>query len=107
MRKFNLRIIAFLLMLNFSQKLGLELWIHHCLHQASIATNLKGSTEPQINIKCDCLDEVTMPLTISSSDENFLSRKNYILFLEHNYTFLSSPLNLFSSFRGPPFYLHV
>ncbi|HXB95943.1 MAG TPA: hypothetical protein VNU70_12325, partial [Puia sp.] len=67
MQKLNVRIVSFFLILAFSQRLGLELWLHNWLHEttvtASVGPTQKGKALLQHQrVKCNCIDDALMPL---------------------------------------------
>jgi hypothetical protein len=67
MRKANLRVISFLLILIFTQKLVLGLWMHNWLHEArsnhSSVLVKDGKVCPEFQpVKCHCIDDALMPL---------------------------------------------
>ena len=63
MRRMNVRIIALALVLVFTQKLGLRLWMHHWLHETKALSTSKDAHLDKPN--CDCIDDFLMPLTNS------------------------------------------
>ena len=74
MRRINKRFWAGLLLLAFLQKMGLELWLHHWLHEPRQSTQwveLRGErradghsayTQAFLLTSCHCLDDAMMPL---------------------------------------------
>lgn len=63
MRRFNVRIIALALVLVFTQKLGLRLWMHDWLHETKALSASKHTTVEKLHPTCDCIDDFLMPLT--------------------------------------------
>lgn len=63
-RKFNIRLIAFFLLIAFSQKLGLRVWMHHWLHETK-CVNLAIAGSSVLQVKCDCAEDALMPVTES------------------------------------------
>ena len=66
-RKANLQVISFVLILIFTQKLGLGLWLHNWLHEppAKHALVTKHGHAPYVEgqpAKCNCIDDALMPL---------------------------------------------
>lgn len=104
MSRFNLKIIAIVLQLAFTQKLGLGLYLHNWLHtgRSYQGQNTTGPSLDRFQINCTCIDDALMPLVPSTSFE--LSPP-----IEYNYTFLSiyhphvsSSAKIFYALRGPP-----
>jgi|SRR5579859_6150600 len=56
------KIIAVLLLLVFSQKAGLRLWMHNWLHAGKIASSCGGAASEKIQLACDCFNEAMLPL---------------------------------------------
>jgi hypothetical protein len=62
MRKWNLQVISFALLLVFTQKLGLGLWLHNWLHESraihswAFENGNKACLQLQ-PVKCSCLDD--------------------------------------------------
>jgi len=71
MRRANLRLISFVLILIFTQKLGLGLWLHNWLHEPRVKHSLaiKNNHGPCVEVqpaKCNCIDDSLMPLIRSN-----------------------------------------
>jgi len=67
MRKANLRVISFLLILIFTQKLVLGLWVHNWLHEPrgnrSWVFVKDGKASPEVRpVNCHCIEDALMPL---------------------------------------------
>src|SRR5580704_9560259 len=67
MRKANLRMIALAFILIFSQKFGLELWLHNLFHEFRALHSYSFSSKDgpgmeQLQVKCSCLEDTFMPL---------------------------------------------
>jgi hypothetical protein len=110
MQKLNARIVSFFLILAFSQKLGLELWLHNWLHETTIASSVgpgiaaqKGKPLFQNHrVKCTCIDDALMPLTETDIvDYNPLRQPPKSIFANSYSSWLSVDKE-FSSLRGPP-----
>ncbi len=72
MRKANLRVISFFLILIFSQKLVLGLWLHNWLHESrcdrsTICVNHGAACFELQPVKCNCIDDALMPLIKSNT----------------------------------------
>jgi len=103
-RKFNIRLIAFFLLIAFSQKLGLRVWMHHWLHETKSVQNFQGaSCTSTWKIKCDCAEDALMPLTSSPDFELSDPVRNLKGFVYTNYepSFFSI-IQLYPSLKGPP-----
>ena len=100
MRRSNVRIIALALVLVFTQKLGLRLWMHHWLHETKALSASKDAKLDKPN--CDCIDDFLMPLTGSSIVElPPPTRTVQAIFTVYIPPF-SAAEAIFSSLRGPP-----
>jgi hypothetical protein len=102
MRKLNLRIIAFLLILVFVQKLGVRLWLHTRLHENNPVHTSSIPNVDHSQIKCDCIDDLMMPMEGTHSFEFTSPPRIYSVFFDTYYSYHPSSINLFSSLRGPP-----
>jgi hypothetical protein len=60
-RKYS-RITAVFLLLVFSQKAGLRLWMHHWFHESRTAQSHSSPSSADLQLKCDCFDDAMMPL---------------------------------------------
>jgi hypothetical protein len=100
-----MKVIAFVLILAFSQRLGLNLWMHHLYHEgprSPASLMAKRSGLPQWEIRCDCFDDAFMPMDEAYVFELHAPGIGYFL-IETPYS--SSPaytVSLFPSLRGPP-----
>ena len=56
-RRYPSRILAFLLLLAFCQRLGASLWVHHFYHESR--SHQAGT---QWETRCDCFDDAFMPI---------------------------------------------
>jgi hypothetical protein len=52
--------VSILLLLVFTQKAGLRLWMHDWLHETKTAK--ARTTSENFQLKCDCFDDAMMPL---------------------------------------------
>ena len=107
LHKMKRRIVSLLLILVFSQKLGLELWVHHWLHESvvpqSVASAEKGKPNLQhLPLKCNCVEDSLIPLIESDIPVYSRTRPQLIaIFLPAYSSCLSGDVE-FSSLRGPP-----
>jgi len=101
MRRRRLQIIAFVLLLAFTQKLGLRVMLHNRYHAAA-QQNTTGNAASYLKIQCDCLDEALAPLDNAILTElPALAQKP--IPLHNNFSIhLSSTLKIYRSLRAPP-----
>ena len=107
MRKANLRVISFFLVLIFSQKLVLGLWLHNWLHESrtdrsSVCMNHGAACFELQRIKCNCIEDALMPL-IQSNPLNYQGHQWHLitlLLIEHSAA--TSHDGLIPALRGPP-----
>jgi hypothetical protein len=102
MRRLHPKIIALVLLLVFSQKMGLRLWMHHWIHESR---SLQGSTVPNaasIHLKCDCMDDAMMPLLGSSPIALNVPVQKAIVLPGAYLPPFSAAEKLFYSLKGPP-----
>lgn len=59
------RTIALILLLVFSERGGMRLWIHHWLHEHK-AASASAPASDKIQFACDCFSEAMMPLEEST-----------------------------------------
>jgi hypothetical protein len=102
MRNGNLRIIALLLLLAFTQKLGLRVLLHNKYHAAAIHENTGHTTANNFQIQCDCLDEALAPLTRAEAVALNVPETPHTA-LQANYKApVASVIKIFRSLRAPP-----
>lgn len=107
MQKINVRTVAFMLLLAFVQKLGLELWLHDWLHEPQgvhllVPRDRDKASLQQSPIQCHCLDDTLMPLIQSASFTYAAPHKQGSALPASGYVSVLSTLRIFSSLRGPP-----
>ena len=54
--------VAVLLLLVFTQKAGLRLWMHNWFHESKTAQSQSTAGTENLQLKCDCFDDAMMPL---------------------------------------------
>lgn len=101
-RRYNMKVVAFALVLVFSQRLGLNLLMHHLYHEGPRSHTTAKSDLPQWEIRCDCYDDAFTPMDEAYAFELRVSRIGYLL-LETPYI----PRAIYAiaaqpSLRGPP-----
>ena len=102
MRKLRLKIIAIFLLLVFSQKLGLRLWMHHWFHEAKTLQISHVPFTEKIQLGCDCFDDAMMPLTESPVITVSIPFQTSILLTAGYHPPYSAADKLFYSLKGPP-----
>jgi hypothetical protein len=108
MRRANLRVISFLLILIFTQKLVLGLWVHNWLHEPrgdrSWVLVKDGKACPEFQpVKCRCIDDALMPL-INSNPFGYQEHQRHlvaILLIARSAPFSCDVM--IPALRGPPF----
>jgi len=63
------KITALLLMLIFSQKMGMSLYLHNWLHAAKLHSTASKSTSQEIKFACGCINDFTLPFTETATYE--------------------------------------
>ena len=66
MRSRYSKTIAVLLLLVFSQKAGLRLWMHHWLHESKSITATATPDSDKLHLACDCFNQLLVPLQETS-----------------------------------------
>jgi hypothetical protein len=56
------KIAAVFLLLVFTQKAGLRLWMHNWFHESKIGQTRSAPGSENLQLKCDCFDDAMMPL---------------------------------------------
>lgn len=101
MRKRNLHIIALLLILAFTQKLGLRVLLHNKYH-AAIKLDNTGGTASYYQVQCDCIDEALMPFSKAADVLVPQPEKGYVALHVSFRISLSSAIKIYRSLRAPP-----
>ena len=95
------RIIAFLLLLVFLQKMGPRLYLHNCYH---IKTNQSSipSDNKTFNTSCDCIEDFCTAFIESSTVIHIVVPVQYIEYPFIVNTPVCTIAKTYSSLRGPP-----
>lgn len=96
------KIVALILLLVFSQKMGLRLWMHHWVHESR---SLQSSTVPNaagLHLKCDCIEDAMMPLVGSPLIALDVPTRKAIILPAAWLPPFSAAEKLFFSLKGPP-----
>jgi hypothetical protein len=102
MRRVHPKILAFILLLVFSQKLGLRLWMHAWVHESRAVHSTAIPNAAAVHLKCDCIDDAMMPL-VGSSVVAFEGPIQEAVVMPTAYLPpFSAAEKLFFSLKGPP-----
>jgi len=107
MQKINLHIAAFILLLAIFQKLGLELWLHHWLHEPSQTHQIARENRDKASLQsapvsCSCLDDTLMPLIQSETYTCQDPLQRWVSIHLPPYVCTVYGCREFPSLRGPP-----
>src|ERR1700722_744707 len=102
MRRLHPKIIALLLLLVFSQKMGLRLWMHHWVHESRTQHNTTAPNAACVQLKCDCIDDAMMPMVGSSLIALDVPARTAIILPAAYLPSLSAAEKVFYSLKGPP-----
>ena len=102
MRRLNVRIVALALVLVFTQKLGLRLWIHHWLHETRSLSASTNDNVAKLQSSCDCIDDFLVPLAGSAFIELPQPVRQVNVVGTAYIPPFSAAEERFSSLRGPP-----
>jgi len=104
-RRFILRCASFVLLLVFSQKVGVGLFLHNLLHNQDTSRPLQSSSKEgakEISYACNCIDDFLMPFTGSEEPvivAPLVSHEAPLSFFRTDIPFRSA---FHPSLRGPP-----
>lgn len=98
---FRLRLLAFALLLIFSQKAGVGLCLHNIFH-GNVSKSEKHKENKTLSFECSCKDDLSLPFLESSLPEiaTLLIHKAPPFSLQHSWVTAKSQLAFF--LRGPP-----
>jgi hypothetical protein len=96
------RIVAVLLLLVFSQKAGLRLWMHHWFHESKTAQNQSVPGSGDLQLKCDCFDDAMMPLMGSPVFVIPVPVRQYTTLTIARHSPILSADKVYYSLKGPP-----
>jgi len=90
------------LLLIFSQKIGVGLYLHEWLHVKEVPAEKSGDTKSSISKACHCVDDFQIPFTNATENFDFAQavvfNSTYFFYLPE---FLTRPVST-TSLRGPP-----
>lgn len=98
------RIVAALLLLAFLQKVGVELWVHHFLHETPghVARQTDHDALQRSPVHCSCFDDTMMPLIGTTNPTAFADRPALGERLVPAYVSLHAANRCYLPLRGPP-----
>lgn len=102
MRRLHPKIIAFVLLLVFSQKMGLRLWMHALVHESRAMHSSAVPNAAAVHLKCDCIDDAMMPLVGSSVIALDVPIQEAVTMPTAYLPPFSAAEKLFFSLKGPP-----
>lgn len=105
LRMLNMRLTAFLLLLAFFQKMGLELWVHRLLHVPKTANTrliAKDKGQHLQQVPCHCLDDTMMPFNEATPVEIGAPQRHLVALLVTTCPSTPSFCKIFPDLRGPP-----
>jgi hypothetical protein len=107
MQKLNVRIVSFFLILAFSQKMGLELWLHNWLHETTVAASVSSAHKGRpvlqhLQIRCNCIDDALNPIVESGLIVYNANQQPSIPIFAAIYSSWLSVDTAFPALRGPP-----
>jgi hypothetical protein len=121
LQRANRRLVAVLLLVPFLQKMGMELWLHHWLHEphqtvyvipvlSKVGDTKTASSELALSksfVSCHCVDDTMMPM---ASTEGFTYEAPLIfgpILSITAYADLHASPHLHTALRGPPSLLNI
>ena len=97
------RCIAFILLLIFTQQIGVGLYLHNHLHGKKFSQPLSSNSTGQgINNKCSCIDDFSMPFNETLVELISPITKKPPVHFTYYYQTIPFLSRLFSSLRAPP-----
>jgi hypothetical protein len=99
--------VAILLLLVFTQKAGLRLWMHQWFHENNTAQSQSSprSDNPgsdNLQLKCDCFDDAMMPLLESPAFTAPAPVRQFSTLIVVRHSSLLSADQVYYSLKGPP-----
>ncbi|HSU27319.1 MAG TPA: hypothetical protein VLJ68_02990 [Chitinophagaceae bacterium] len=103
-KKHIVKVMALVILLVFTQKIGLGLYIHNQIHPAtshSFPTDGPIS-EKASNLNCSCIDDFLLPFTEPSNENIVPANFHTTAFISFYEADIRQVSHYFSSLRGPP-----
>jgi hypothetical protein len=98
--RFILKSLTIILLLVFTQKIGVGLYVHNWLHANNCKQLPPGSNA--IKISCSCVDDFSMPFSEPVADITFYVPVQYQSFIAACIPQVPCFFPVFYSLRGPP-----
>ena len=105
MKEFKKKITATLLIIAFTQKLGLGLFVHAWLHEKTFGlTNDPKNPATQVQqVRCTCIEDAMIPFAGSTASIIIGTPAKYFFNYNNPHRVLYSSANkIYHSLRGPP-----
>ncbi len=102
MRRLHPKIIALILLLVFTQKMGLRLWMHHWVHESRVQHAVGVPNAASVHLKCDCIDDAMMPMVGSSLIALDVPVQAVVVLPAAYLPPFSAAEKVFYSLKGPP-----
>jgi len=96
------KIIAVFLLLVFSQKAGLRLWMHNWFHEGKTTLSCSAPASQKLQLQCDCFDDAMMPLLESPFFAVPVPIQKCTALTIVYHTSIPDAENIFYSLKGPP-----
>ena len=96
------KMVAAILLLVFTQKAGLRLWMHNWLHESRIAHSQSAQGADNLTLRCDCFDDAMMPLLESPVFVVPVPTRVYATFTVDPHATILSADKIYYSLKGPP-----
>lgn len=96
------KMVAVLLLLVFTQKAGLRLWIHNWFHETKTVQNQAEPGSDNLQLKCDCFDDAMMPLLESPEFTISPPLRQYATLTVDRHSPILSADKIYYSLKGPP-----
>ena len=96
------KIVAVLLLLVFTQKAGLRLWMHNWFHESKTAQKQSKSGSEDLQLKCDCFDDAMMPLLESPQFIVPAPIRQYATLTPDRSSPILNADKIYYSLKGPP-----
>ena len=94
--------VAVFLLLVFTQKAGLRLWMHDWFHESRTAKTASAPHAQHIQLKCDCFDDAMMPLLESPVFTVPQPVRTYSTLTATRQSPILSADDIYYSLKGPP-----
>lgn len=96
------KIIAFFLLLIFSEQAGLRLWMHHWFHEYKTSVRHATPAAETIHPVCDCYQEAMMPLEGAAFFTLCIPLQKATELIDAPQIRVPDAWKLYCSLKGPP-----